>query len=96
MGSKTPRPGFRKRINPWYQNMTRRQIMWERAKTTARWLAVTVAAYFYWFFLLLLLSIFLVNIWHITIVQILIWAAVLCGITSVVYGYMLYHRKHYY
>lgn len=76
--------------------MNKRQIAQDVAKTTAKWLIGTVLAYAYWFFLLLIISIFALNVWHVTFVQILIYSAVLCAVTSVVYGYVLIHRKLYY
>lgn len=94
--NKAPREGFRRRINPYYGGMNKRQIAQDVAKTTAKWLIGTVLAYAYWFFLLLIISIFALNVWHVTFVQILIYSAVLCAVTSVVYGYVLIHRKLYY
>lgn len=93
---KPPREGFRPRINPWNSGMNRRQMAAEIAKDTARWLVVTVLAYGYWLALLLIFSIFLLNIWKVSLVQILIYSGVLCAITSVVYAYILVHRKLYY
>lgn len=93
---KPPREGFRRRINPYYGNMDRRQIAADVAKTAARWLVVTVLAYIYWLAMLLIFSIFLLNIWHVSLVQILIYAGILCAITSAVYAYVLVHRKLYY
>lgn len=94
--NKAPREGFRRRINPYYGGMNKRQIAQDVAKTTAKWLIGTVLAYAYWLFLLLIISIFALNVWHVTFVQILIYSAVLCAVTSVVYGYVLIHRKLYY
>lgn len=93
---KLPREGFRRRINPYYGDMTKRQIAADVGKTMAKWLVVTILAYAYWFVLLMLLSIFLLNIWHVKFTQILIYSGILCAITSVVYALMLVHRKFYY
>lgn len=93
---KLPREGFRRRHNPYYGNMTKRQITADVSKDTAKWLVVTLLAYGYWLLLLLLLSIILLSIWHVTFVQILLYSGILCAITSVIYACMLVHRKFYY
>lgn len=91
-----PREGFRRRVNPYYGGMTRREIAADTAKTTAKWLVVTVLAFAYWLMMLLLASIFLLNVWHVSFVQILIYSGILCAITSAVYAGILVHRKFYY
>lgn len=91
-----PREGFRRRINPYYGGMNRREIAWDTAKTATRWLVVTVLAYGYWLAMLLLLSLFLVNVWKVSFTQLLIYSGILCGVTSVVYAGVLVHRKLYY
>lgn len=93
---KLPREGFRRRVNPYYDGMTKRQIAADVGKDTAKWAVVTVLAYGYWFFLLMLLSIILLGVWHVKFTQILIYAGILCVLTSVVYALMLVHRKFYY
>jgi len=94
--SKAARPGFRRRVNPWYEGMDRRQIAVDTAKTVVRWLVVSVLSYVYWLAMLLLLSLFLLNIWHVNFIQILMYSGILCGVTSVVYACILVHRKLYY
>lgn len=91
-----PREGFRRRVNPYYGNMNRRQIAADVAKTAARWLGFAVLAYIYWVAMLLLASIFLINVWKVSLVQILGISGVLCAVSSLVYGYVLIHRKLYY
>lgn len=91
-----PRVGFRRRVNPYYDGMSKRQIAADVGKTTTKWLIVTVLAYAYWFFLLMMLSIFLLGVWHVTFFQILLYSGILCAVTSVVYALMLVHRKFYY
>lgn len=91
-----PRVGFRRRVNPYYDGMSKRQIAADVGKTTAKWLAVTILAYAYWFFLLMMLSIFLLGVWHVTFFRILLYSGILCAVTSVVYALMLVHRKFYY
>lgn len=44
-----------------------------------------VLFYAYWMAVLLLASVFLVNVWHVSLVQIAIYAAGLTGISSLVY-----------
>ena len=100
-GGETPkvvpgRPGFRKRINPYYEGMTPRQIAADTAKTTAKWAVATVFFYAYWLAMLLLASLFLLNVWHVTIVRIFLYAGILCVVCSVVYAFVLVHRKFYY
>ena len=93
---KPPREGFRRRVNPYYGNMTKREIAADTAKTAFRWLVFTVAAYVYWLVMLLLVSIFLLNVWKVTFVQILAYAGILCAVCSVGYALVLVHRKFYY
>lgn len=93
---KPPRKGFRRRVTPWYSGMNRRQIAVDAAKTAMRWLVVTVLAYAYWLAMLLMLSLFLLNIWRVSFTQLLIYSGILCAITSVVYAYILVHRKLFY
>lgn len=90
------REGFRRRVNPYYAEKNRRQIAADVAKTTFRWLIFTVLAYIYWTVMLLLISLFLLNVWRVTLVQILGYAGILCAISAAVYGYILVHRKIYY
>lgn len=91
-----PREGFRRRINPWYGGMNKRQIAWDVMKSAVRWLVVTILSFFYWTAILLLFSIILIQIWHVTIGKLLLYAGVLCMITSLVYVYVLVYRKLYY
>lgn len=91
-----PREGFRRRVNPYYGNMSRREIIADTAKTALRWFVFTVFAYIYWLVMLLLFSIFLLNVWRVTLVQILLYSLILCIISSVVYACVLVHRKFYY
>lgn len=93
---KLPREGFRRRINPYYDGMSKRQIAADISKTAVRWLVVTALAFVYWFVLLMLLSMILLGVWKVTFTQILLYSAVLCVVTSVVYALMLVHRRFYY
>lgn len=93
---KPPREGFRRRINPWYAGMTKKQVAVDVAKTAGKWVLVTVLAYVYWLVMLLLLSLFLLNIWHVKLVQLMLYAGVACAVTSLLYGGSLIHKKLYY
>lgn len=93
---RAPREGFRRRINPYYGGMNKRQIAEDIAKTTGKWLLGTVVGFIYWFFMLLIISVFLLNVWKVSFEQILIYSAILGVLTSLIYGYTLIHRKLYY
>lgn len=93
---KPPREGFRRRVNPYYQGMNKKQIAEDVAKTTARWLLGTVVAFVYWVAMLLIFSIFLLNVWEVSFEQILIYSVILGIITSALYAGVLVHRKFYY
>ena len=91
-----PREGFRRRKNSYYEGMTKKQIAADTAKTALRWLLVSVFLFAYWFAMLALASIFLMNVWRISAAQLVIWSCVLGTVSSVVYAFMLVHRKFYY
>ena len=93
---KPPREGFRRRITPYYEGMTRKQIAADTAKTAFRWFLGTVFLFVYWMAMLLLASIFLLNVWKVTLVRLIVYACILTGISSVVYAAVLIHRKFYY
>ncbi len=99
MAAKTKRPpreGFRRRVNPYYGNMNRKEIAADVAKTAGKWVIFVILAFLYWLALLLILSIILLNVWKVNFSQILIYSVVLCGISALVYAYMLVHRKLFY
>ena len=93
---KPPREGFRRRINPYYEGMNKKQIAADTAKTAFRWVIVTVFLFVYWLSMLLLASLFLLNVWKVSFVQILIYAGILGGVSSLIYAGVLVHRKFYY
>ncbi|MBO6228933.1 MAG: hypothetical protein J6O50_00070 [Ruminiclostridium sp.] len=93
---KPPKIGFRRRINSYYEGMTKKQIAADTAKTAFRWLWVSAFLFVYWMAMLLLASVLLLNVWKVTITVLVIWACVLGGISSVVYAFVLVHRKYYY
>lgn len=93
---KPPRVGFRRRVNPYYAGMTKREIAADTAKTAFRWLVFTVLIFVYWMALLLLFSIILLNVWKVKLIRIIIYAAILAAVSSAVYAGVLVHRKFYY
>ena len=93
---KPPREGFRRRKNPYYEGMSKKQIALDTAKTTFRWLWVTVFLFAYWMAMLLLASLFLLSVWKVSITQLLIYACILGAVSSLVYAGVLVHRKFYY
>ena len=95
-GKKAPRAGFRRRINPYYEGMSKKQIAKDTAKTVFRWFTVTVFLYVYWLAMLLLASIFLLNVWKTTIEEIVIYSVILGTVSSAIYAGVLVHRKFYY
>ena len=76
--------------------MTGKQIAADTAKTALRWFLATVFLFVYWMAMLLLISMILVNVWKVTVTELIIYACILGGISSLVYAYMLVHRKFYY
>lgn len=93
---KPPKVGRRRRYNSYYEGMTRNQIILDTTKTVGKWLAVSVFLFGYWLIMLLLLSIFLLNVWRVTLVRLILYAAILGGVSSLIYGYNLWHKKFYY
>lgn len=93
---KIPKEGFRRRKNPYYQGMTRKQIAADTAKTALRWFVVTIFLFVYWIAMLLLFSIMLLSVWKVTLAQLIIYACILGGVSSLVYAGMLIRRKFYY
>lgn len=91
-----PREGFRRRVNPYYGGMNRREIAADVAKTAFRWFVFTILAFVYWLAMLLIFSIVLLNVWKVSFAQILLYSAVLCGVSALVYAYVLVHRKLFY
>ena len=65
----------------------------ENVKSFAGWLVATVLGFGYWVGLLLIISLFLVNVWKVTWVDILTYAAVLAVITSIVSGILIVRRR---
>lgn len=91
-----PREGFRRRVNPYYAGKNKRQIAADVALTAFKWVIFTILAYVYWLVMLLLFSIFLLNVWKVTLVQILLYSGILCAVSSAVYACVLVHRKFFY
>jgi len=76
--------------------MTKKQIAADTAKTALRWLLITVFLFVYWIAMLLLISMILVNVWKVTLTELIIYACILGALSSLVYAGMLVHRKFYY
>lgn len=93
---KPPREGFRRRKNPYYEGMTKKQIAADTAKTAFRWFLVTVFLFVYWMAMLLIASMILLNVWKVSMVQLVIYACILGGVSSLIYAGVLVHRKFYY
>lgn len=91
-----PREGFRRRKNSYYEGMTKKQIAADTAKTALRWLLITVFLFAYWIVMLMLISMILVNVWKVTLTELIIYGCILGGVSSAVYAGMLVHRKFYY
>ena len=51
-----------------------------------QWLAVTAGCFAWWMAMLLLVSLFTVNVWHVTFEQILKWSGVLTAVSGAVYA----------
>lgn len=69
------------------------EIAEDVVKTLLQWIVVSACGFAYWMLVLCLISIFLMNIWHTTMDDLLQYGLVLAGITSVVYAGMLVYRK---
>ena len=76
--------------------MTKKQIAADTAKTALRWLVITVFLFGYWILMLMLISMILVNVWKVTLTELIIYGCILGGISSAAYAGMLVHRKFYY
>ena len=64
-------------------------------KDILAWLVVTAIAFVYSMAMLLLVSLFLVNVWHVTFEEIVNISIVLMAIVSVGYiGVLIYRRRH--
>ena len=51
-----------------------------------QWLAVTAGCFAWWMAMLLLVSLFTVNVWHVTFEQILLWSGGLTAVSGAVYA----------
>lgn len=91
-----PREGFRPRKNPYYEGMTKKQIALDTAKTAFKWFVGTVFLFAYWMAMFLLVSIFLLNVWKVSLVELIVYACILGTVSSIVYAGVLVHRKFYY
>lgn len=71
----------------------KKELVTDVVKEILKWVAVTAIAFAWWMFVLLLLSLFLLNIWHITFEGILRYGIVFTIITSVIYTENLIYRR---
>lgn len=76
--------------------MTKKQIALDTAKTAFRWFLVTLFLFAYWLAMFLLASIFLLNVWKVTLTTLIIYACILGTVSSLIYAAVLVHRKFYY
>lgn len=75
------------------QATDRKEAVIDIVKEVLLWAVVTALAFLWWMFVLLLISLFLVNVWHVTFVMLVRYGAVLTTVTSVVYGGKLIRRR---
>ncbi|MCH5332848.1 MAG: hypothetical protein J1D89_02720 [Agathobacter sp.] len=71
----------------------KREQVTDVLKGVLAWAVVSVLGFLYWMAVLLLASIFLMNIWKISIERLLTYGICLSIITSVVYAGMRIYRK---
>ncbi len=77
------------------ENRDTKEYALDIVKDVLIWLVVTALSFVYWTVVLLLISLFLLNVWHITFEEILRIAFVLMIITSIGYiGVLIYRRRH--
>ena len=75
------------------ENSNIKEVVFDLAKNIMMWIVVTACAFLYWMFVLLLISIFLLNIWHVKLEELLLYGTALTIITSAVYAGILIRRK---
>ena len=75
------------------QATDRKEAVIDIVKEVLLWVVVTALAFLWWMFVLLLISLFLVNVWHVTFVMLVRYGIVLTAVTSVVYGGKLVRRR---
>lgn len=71
----------------------RKEAVIDIVKEVLLWVVVTALAFLWWMFVLLLISLFLVNVWHVTFVILVRYGIILTAVTSVVYGGKLVRRR---
>lgn len=76
-------------------NINKKELIVDVVKETLLFLVVTAAAFLWWMFVLLLISLFLVNVWHVTFEALLKYGIGFTVVTAVAYaGKLLYQRLH--
>lgn len=58
-----------------------------------QWIFVSACGFAYWMLVLFLISIFLLNVWHTNIDELLRYGIILSVVTSIVYGGVIIKRK---
>ncbi|MDE6607089.1 MAG: hypothetical protein K2K54_04945 [Lachnospiraceae bacterium] len=77
------------------ENKNGKEYAVDIVKDILAWLVVTAIAFVYSMAMLLLVSLFLVNVWHVTFEEIVNISIVLMAIVSVGYiGVLIYRRRH--
>jgi len=77
------------------QKKSSKEYAIDAVKDVLVWVLVTGLAFLYWMAMLLLLSLFLLNVWHVTFEEILRISLILTAVTSVGYiGVLVYRRIH--
>ncbi len=70
-----------------------KELVQDLALNLLKWIVVTACAFLYWMGVLLLISIFLMNIWHTSIEELIKYGIILTMITSVAYAGKLIYNK---
>ncbi|MCR5168746.1 MAG: hypothetical protein K6C13_16265 [Oscillospiraceae bacterium] len=82
-----------RRKGPCPADMTPKQKAADTVRTVLRWFFMTIFLFVYWLAILLLASLFLMNVWKVTMTQLIIYSCVLGGISSLVYAVILIRRR---
>ena len=71
----------------------RLEVVEDVIKSFLQWIVVSICGFGYWMLVLFLVSIFLLNIWHITFEKLLRYGIILSVITSIIYAFVIIRRK---
>lgn len=75
------------------RNQSKKEYIPDIVKEILQWVVVSGLSFLYWMAVLLLISLFLLNVWHVTFERLLQISIVLTVITAVGYGGVLIYRK---